>query len=846
MVFGARWQIFRVSLRHGCRAIPIAWTIVEGKGLVKVNKLDRMLEKVQRFLKRYVKRVTLLADAGFRDCDWARTDYQSNNELPQIPGIQRVEVKLRAQLNTEAEPGMPPAAHDQVIVDFNWDWTTRRPAFMELRGAYSDDHSQPVFSLRFNFVLGDDQPTPIPDNVIPLNQAQEKAMHWGNEQDAGDEFDQPRVRYYRLTHPIDFEWTTDQAREFQVEARGQCRVHKNISPNFNISAFGEPVRTTVYDPRPPAAPTLVMAEPLEAPLWASLPDAAGLSRIVLTWQKVTSAHGYVLYEATESSLLPLSKPTDVSQPFTARLSDLRNLIPNFKAQQLSFQRVNQELIKGDGNQISHEVTLPRGSRVIHIYAVTAVTKNSVESDWQDSSQNYFAVAIPRLAVPTPPTLEVTDEPDAMPPRVQLKIRAGPGIQASRVELYRTTKEENSKRLDRMGPPFISSDMTSCEMTFTDHPTAGWRRIWYRTAVWSKKDPLNGIVEARSPASPAVAVVLPPAAAPRLLDLRVNEPGSSETEVLISWASDAPVSLTPLGHHDAVVEVRSETGDLLPALTRRLDQIQLAASADALPPAPEGEIFRVEQGDSYRLYARLPRPPGLFFSLTVKMIDPLGRIGIAQRDVLQAALMHLPQLSPITSSTVKVAEVPQSERDQWEILSPIYQGALSRYHLSARIETLDFGEKGEGPLHVEPVEVLLGLDQIMGSALEISSPSTTLELVQTAGTQQFFLEHGDPVGWITVMLTDPLGRSATQSNGIAMEVGSHTQEIHREVEMTEVPDVVGLTLPDAFEKVEKKELIPVVGGTVLDRFSAIVDAVEPKAGTPRPLGSIVVLFPKEAI
>lgn len=72
MVFGARWQIFRVSLRHGCRAIPIAWTIVAGNGLVKVNKLKNMLEKVQRFLKRYVKRVTLVADAGFRDCDWAQ------------------------------------------------------------------------------------------------------------------------------------------------------------------------------------------------------------------------------------------------------------------------------------------------------------------------------------------------------------------------------------------------------------------------------------------------------------------------------------------------------------------------------------------------------------------------------------------------------------------------------------------------------------------------------------------------------------------------------------------------------------------------------------------------------
>jgi hypothetical protein len=72
MIFGDRWQIFRISLQHGCRAIPIAWTIIEGKGLVKVSKLRSMLEKVHTFLKKHVKRVIFLADAGFRDCDWAQ------------------------------------------------------------------------------------------------------------------------------------------------------------------------------------------------------------------------------------------------------------------------------------------------------------------------------------------------------------------------------------------------------------------------------------------------------------------------------------------------------------------------------------------------------------------------------------------------------------------------------------------------------------------------------------------------------------------------------------------------------------------------------------------------------
>jgi hypothetical protein len=72
MLFGDRWQVFRVSLLHGGRAVPLAWTVVAGKGLVKVKKLKSMLEKVQRFLKEHVKNVLFLADAGFRDCDWAQ------------------------------------------------------------------------------------------------------------------------------------------------------------------------------------------------------------------------------------------------------------------------------------------------------------------------------------------------------------------------------------------------------------------------------------------------------------------------------------------------------------------------------------------------------------------------------------------------------------------------------------------------------------------------------------------------------------------------------------------------------------------------------------------------------
>ena len=70
-VFGDRWQIFRVSLRYGNRAIPVAWTVLPGRGFARVENLETMLTHVAACLQGRVKRLRLLADAGFRDGEWA-------------------------------------------------------------------------------------------------------------------------------------------------------------------------------------------------------------------------------------------------------------------------------------------------------------------------------------------------------------------------------------------------------------------------------------------------------------------------------------------------------------------------------------------------------------------------------------------------------------------------------------------------------------------------------------------------------------------------------------------------------------------------------------------------------
>lgn len=72
MVGGDRWQILRLSLAHGHRAIPLGWIVLPGTGIPPVEKLEQMLTRVADFLRYRVKKVNFSADRGFRDCDWAQ------------------------------------------------------------------------------------------------------------------------------------------------------------------------------------------------------------------------------------------------------------------------------------------------------------------------------------------------------------------------------------------------------------------------------------------------------------------------------------------------------------------------------------------------------------------------------------------------------------------------------------------------------------------------------------------------------------------------------------------------------------------------------------------------------
>jgi hypothetical protein len=96
-------QILRVSLSHCYRALPLVWEVVTNKGNVELDVCETMLEHVAKLLMR-MRRVTFLADRGFRNRAWARKcreldwDYIiriANNTIITFPGgVQRIADQL--------------------------------------------------------------------------------------------------------------------------------------------------------------------------------------------------------------------------------------------------------------------------------------------------------------------------------------------------------------------------------------------------------------------------------------------------------------------------------------------------------------------------------------------------------------------------------------------------------------------------------------------------------------------------------------------------------------------------------------------------------------------------------
>ena len=417
-----------------------------------------------------------------------------------------------------------------------------------------------------------------------------------------------------------------------------------------------PLIASAADPRPP-----VLTIEHEDVLLTSMPDAAGEHHALLQWPAAPGAVGYFAYTCSETDLLDACDKGDpaFSQTLSERLTALRDAFRDNPTRR-AFTRVNATPVAGT----SLTVTLPRGTKDIHLFVVLGLSAGQVESAWPgtadpDRRKRPIAYAAPSVIAPNPPTIEVVRRTDASasPPAYQaaFRIAARPGVRVGRIDLYRTRVAEAAIDVDSMGAPVES--ITGATATITVTPTVSadpgesqplsqvdgidavpgsWQPVYYRAVAWAADDPPRGQYGGHSQPSTIRQVIVPPAGNPDLAPLSVTTPTDATPGVRIDTTTAAPVAPTGLGPHrieaEAIVTHGDETSETLfrhpgaPAAGATPDDT-FDGCPQAAPAAGTSGLWRdATTGASTGVHLQLARAAyGDQLAVRVRITDPLGRL-----------------------------------------------------------------------------------------------------------------------------------------------------------------------------------------------------------------------------
>ena len=596
---------------------------------------------------------TLKYAAAHQDIYGQWSNWTSINSTIDQPGVDEPRI-VSAEFKYSTVPA-PPATkcNASLVLEFLWDWRIRTPLAINFRGRLHSAayHGAPppvvtvpaglqtklgvapaaTFTLRFDVLAANGAPTsswpgydPL-THCVALNSAGDQKVAFGNAQGA-------EGRRYRVTIP-GFELDFGPAGHIGLALWGQGQ--EAIAPQHTGNWSKEPSVVSTSDPRPPLiAPDIVTL--------SSLPDAAGESHAVLKWAASAGADGYFIYETTESKLLrAVGEPEpDPSQTLSQRLTKLRTIFnahPDLR--RTEFTRRNSRLIKAT----SADVTLPRGSTAIHLFTVLGVSAGQVEAAWPANADALYAFAVPRVPKPGAPTLEAASfldhsvDPGIYRSRIRVETRQGPRVH--RIDLHRVRVDDAARELDTMGPPVLTLDPSTpgwqivqvadalgphiTLATGAETPSGSWKRVWYRAVAWSGDDPLRGTLAARSPASTAAWVVIPPSTPPDLSGIDMEWPGTAPPDVLLKWTSAAPVKKTPLGPHTLSIRARRVGAPPDEAPLLAFDG-HLSDLATAQPPTGSA-AWRIDATKPVQYRAIIRRADlNDAVDITVRITDPLGR------------------------------------------------------------------------------------------------------------------------------------------------------------------------------------------------------------------------------
>ncbi|HYW51509.1 MAG TPA: hypothetical protein VE861_12935, partial [Gemmatimonadaceae bacterium] len=409
-----------------------------------------------------------------------------------------------------------------------------------------------------------------------------------------------------------------------------------------------PATATAASPVPilPLAPPPLPGVPV-----GSAPDAQGCSHARVKWSLPSGAdvRKVVVWEVAETALrqaagLP-QKAGDGVVP-GARLVALRAAYDALPAnrRRTSFRRLLE--LPGDARET--DVTLPRGTKDIHLFAVTAVTSTGVESPWPDSASPHEflqAIAAPRLRRPAAPQVRAVAGGGGA---VTLTLRAMSHIAVREFRLYRTRSADAARNAETMGPafavvpasavvPVIGDPATQPDAVTRELPyAASWNGAfpaswddWFVRAVAVPVDdvPVKAERGLPSEAGDVITVTVLPDSAPDLAPLTSAVWGAANDGVVVFTSTSAPFRALELGSH----RVGGDAGAIVIAPVE-LHAVPAGAVTGAGPaPATASDTVaalvhgaRAAGRSPLALWFRRTVPTNPV-DVTLRVADPLGRV-----------------------------------------------------------------------------------------------------------------------------------------------------------------------------------------------------------------------------
>jgi hypothetical protein len=372
---------------------------------------------------------------------------------------------------------------------------------------------------------------------------------------------------------------------------------------------------------------------------------------------------------------------NADQTLTQRLAALRATFQANPARR-PFTRTSAQPVAGTSTQVS----LPRGTKDIHLFVVLGVSAGGVESAWPVATdpqcgKRFVAFAAPQTVAPGPPALEVSLAGDgsSVDFAAKVRVKTAAGAPVSKVDLHRVRVPAAAVSVDMMGPPVATiagtgggftvvatppgdpdsrSDdgvaQTIGTITGLDTVDGSWKPVFYRAVAWGSDDADRGQYGVRSQASVVRQVVVPPADAPDLSALGFVLPVAGSANARIDFTTAAPVAPTALGPHILEAEVvATDSAGASSPIALDVSQATLDAVTTTEPGAGVSALWRdptVGGVTSMHLLVRRA-DPATTLRARVRLTDPLGRITERTLDVPVVPPVQPPDLLDPTLTTV---------------------------------------------------------------------------------------------------------------------------------------------------------------------------------------------------